>query len=84
MSLTLPDDSTDSQFQKTMLAMVAFGVGSVVGCLVIGQVVDRYSSKKAAVVNLTFICVTMGTAFTFEVEWTYGVAAFAMCFMWGV
>jgi hypothetical protein len=33
-------DSSDIKLEKSMLAMIVFGIGEVSGCLFIGQVID--------------------------------------------
>ena len=41
-----------------MLALVAFGVGEIVGGAIIGQVVDRQSSKIGSLYNVGFVAFT--------------------------
>jgi predicted MFS family arabinose efflux permease len=40
-----------------MYAMVALGVGEMMGCIFIGQIVDRMSSKAAVVVDIIIIII---------------------------
>jgi MFS family permease len=50
---------TDAEQQyKSVLAMIAFGVGEILGCFFIGWVVDKYGSRKASWVNVG-ICLIM-------------------------
>lgn len=42
-----------------MFAMVAFGVGEIIGGLAIGQVVDRLGSKFASLVNMAMVLSTV-------------------------
>ena len=41
--------------QKAIFAMVALGVGELIGGQIIGQVVDRWGSKKACLVKVLLI-----------------------------
>lgn len=52
---TLPNESTNDQFEKSMFAMTAFGVGEVLGGLFIGQIIDRFGNRVAAVCNICLI-----------------------------
>jgi predicted MFS family arabinose efflux permease len=50
-------ESTDSdlKLEKSMLAMIVFGVGEVCGCLFIGQMIDYYGSKMVSLINVAII-----------------------------
>lgn len=52
---------------KATLAMIAFGVGEILGCFFIGFVVDRFGSRKAAWVNvgICFIMTVVTLVFLF-------------------
>jgi MFS family permease len=52
---TIPGDDTNDKFMKSMFAMVALGIGEMVGGLFIGQIIDRYGNKKAAMANILLI-----------------------------
>eukprot|EP00347_Sterkiella_histriomuscorum_P022843 403336943 len=78
------DHNDQSQFKKAMLAMVAFGVGEMIGGQIIGQVVDKVSSKAACVVNLGIMIVMMAFTFAFLGVYEYGWLPFLMCFFWGL
>ena len=85
MSDSLQQDGKDEhdQFKLSMLAMVLFGVGEILGCFFIGFIVDRYGSKVATVFNL-FIILIMGLlTIGFIHNYKYGALAFLMCFFWG-
>ena len=59
INLSLRDiPSYNTRFEKSMFAMVAFGVGEIVGGLLIGQIVDRKGSKRASLVNMTLVFLT--------------------------
>lgn len=53
---TLADDS-DFKLQKSMIAMVVFGIGEICGCVFIGQLIDNQGSKLVALVNVIIIIV---------------------------
>jgi len=64
-ALTTRGNTNDhDKFQKSMLPMVAFGVGEIAGCFFIGWVVDKFGSRVAAIVNLIVMvimtCLTLG------------------------
>ena len=40
-----------------MLAMVSLGFGEMVGGLFIGQIIDRYGNKRAAMANIGLIII---------------------------
>ncbi len=62
-------DDDHYQFKLSMLAMVMFGFGEILGCFFIGYVVDKYGSKMAVICNL--IVMTIMGAFTFAFIITY-------------
>ena len=73
----------DQQFKATM-AMVAFGVGEVLGCFFIGWVVDRFGSRNAAWTNVTICLIMTALTLVFLILNEYNALAFVMCFMWGI
>ena len=83
ISGSIPNDSEDDQFFKSMLTMVSFGFGEIFGCFFIGQIVDRVGSKKAVFVNVGILIVMMGFTFGFLFNYEYGVLCFLMAFYWG-
>ena len=85
MSDALKQEGKDDpqQFKLSMLAMVLFGVGEILGCFYIGFIVDRYGSKVATVHNLVIILIMGGLTFAFIITYKFGALAFLMCFMWG-
>lgn len=64
MSQTLHGDS-NYQFKWSMLAMVGFGVGEVLGGFFIGFIVDKYGSKVAILCNLLIILIMAGVTIAF-------------------
>ncbi len=72
-----------AQFKWSMLAMVLFGVGEILGCFYIGFIVDRYGSKAAIFHNLVIILLMGGITFAFIIVYEFNFLAYLMCFIWG-
>lgn len=66
-----------------MCAMALLGVGEVIGCFVIGYVVDKFGSKKAILCNLVLICLMMSSTIAFIIMFEFNYMAWIMCFLWG-
>jgi MFS family permease len=64
MSKTLGGDS-NYQFKWSMLAMVGFGLGEVLGGFLIGWIVDRFGTKVAVLTNLVTILIMFGVTSAF-------------------
>ncbi len=82
-SLAIDGKDEQEQFKLSMLAMVLFGVGEILGCFYIGMIVDRYGSKVATIHNLIIIMIMGGFTFAFIIVYEFGWLAFLMCFFWG-
>lgn len=54
---TIPGDDPNDKFMKSMFAMVALGVGEMMGGLFIGYIIDNYGNRKAAVANILLILI---------------------------
>ena len=54
---TMPDELPNIQYEKSMYAMVIFGVGEMIGCFFIGFIVDKKGSKFASLVDVAIIIV---------------------------
>jgi predicted MFS family arabinose efflux permease len=67
-----------------MLAMVAFGCGEVIGCVIIGQVIDRLGSRIAALFNVAIIIIMTIVTIAFLMVLDFGNLAYATTFMWGI
>lgn len=58
--------ATESEQQyKSVLCMIAFGCGEVLGCFFIGNIIDRYSGKIATFFILGIIVIMTGVSVTF-------------------
>lgn len=84
MTLTLPNDESNIQFEKTMLAMVTFGIGEIVGCIFIGRVIDKMGSKKAVYFTSTIVILMTAVTLAFIIIGKFNFLAFLLCFMWGL
>lgn len=81
----VPPVSDDNQFFYSMLAMIWFGIGEVLGCVYIGQVIDRYGSKIATIHICVIILIMGGLTIVYIIlNHYYTGLAYAMCFFWGV
>jgi len=79
------DDENDKhKYKLSMLCMVSFGVGEVLGCFFIGLFIDKLGSKISAVVNVVLVAV-MGVVTIMFIKWPeYSpYIAHLMCFFWG-
>ncbi|CDW80707.1 major facilitator superfamily protein [Stylonychia lemnae] len=84
ISATLPNDSDSDKLSKSMLAMVAFGVGEVVGGLLIGYLIDTKGSKFVVIANVVIMILMVFFTIFYSVAFTYSPLAFVMTFLWGV
>ena len=74
----------DKEFEYSMLAMVWFGVGEVLGCVYIGQIIDRFGTKHAALHICAIILMMGGITVTYiALNYYYTILAYLMCFFWG-
>ena len=64
--------------------MIAFGAGEILGCFFIGFIVDKFGSRKAALVNVVICLVMTGVTLAFLLVNQYNALAYVMCFMWGI
>lgn len=71
MALTIDDDE-QVKFKKSMLAMIAFGVGEVLGCFFIGYFVDKFGSKVASVVNIILVIIMTLSTLGYCAYWEFG------------
>lgn len=72
------------KFKHSMLAMVLFGIGEILGCFVIGFVVDRFGSRTASVVNIVIMITMTLVTLVYCVAWEFSWIAHLMCFLWGL
>ena len=64
--------------------MVAFGIGEVVGSIIVGIIIDKIGSKKTSIVNILIILILINvTAVSVNSE-KYDWMTFLMCFLWGL
>ena len=72
------------EFKMSMLAMVALGVGEIVGSITMGLIVDHLGAKKSSLFNMMFIGLATVVVVIYIEEDTYSWLAFVMTFLWGV
>jgi MFS family permease len=68
----------------SMLAMVLFGFGEILGCFYIGYIVDRFGSRTASVCNVINVSLMIGITIAFIIVFEFNYLAWIMCFMWGI
>lgn len=80
---TLPNEASNVQYEKSMYAMVVFGIGELMGCFFIGYIVDKKGSKYAAIIDVVIIAIQ--TIFTLLFLWVdeFNYLAYIMTFLWG-
>ena len=66
------------------MAMIAFGVGEILGCFFIGFIVDKFGSRTAALVNVCICFVMTAVTLAFLLVDQYSALAYAMTFLWGI
>lgn len=64
--------------------MVAFGLGEVVGSAIIGQIIDKWGSRAAALANVCIIISMTGVTLSFLLVNSFNWLAFAMTLLWGI
>ena len=80
--LTIND--SDYKLERSMIAMVVFGVGEVCGCIFIGQMIDNYGSKVVSIINVVIIVIMTFVTLAFLGINEFNLLAFLMTFLWGV
>lgn len=79
---TINDSS--KKLERSMIAMVIFGVGEVCGCVFIGQMIDSCGSKFVSIINVFIILAMTIVTLGFIGINQFNLLAFLMTFMWGV
>jgi predicted MFS family arabinose efflux permease len=64
--------------------MVAFGIGEVVGSIIIGIIIDKIGSKKTSLVNILIILIMINVTAASVYSEKYDWMTFLMCFLWGL
>ena len=79
-----PEDFEHYQYKVSMLCMVSFGAGEVLGCFFIGFFIDKIGSKISSLINVVLI-IFMGIITIMFVKWPYFSVyiGHVMCFFWG-
>jgi predicted MFS family arabinose efflux permease len=71
------------KFKWGMLAMVLLGVGEILGCFIIGNIVDRFGSKTAIIFNLVCLILMIFSTIWYIIVFKFNYMAWIMCFLWG-
>lgn len=78
------DISPNEKLSKCQFAIVALGAGEMLGGLIVGKIIDVYSSKIAVFTNLTIIVIMTALSIWFIIIDNYNVLTFFMTFFWGL
>ena len=72
------------KYKISMLCMVSFGVGEVLGCFFIGYFIDKIGSRISSIINVVLVIV-MGAVTIMFVKWPFFSVyiGHVMCFFWG-
>jgi predicted MFS family arabinose efflux permease len=80
----ITDTIAEDKLKRSIVAMVVFGFGEVIGGLIIGQVIDRRGSRYVAVVNVLIVLIMTFVTLAFLGINQFNLLAFLMTFMWGL
>lgn len=69
---------------KSMYAMMAFGIGELIGSLAIGEVVDRLGNRLASWLTIASVLTQTILILLFIYDNQFGVLAISLTFFWGV
>eukprot|EP00347_Sterkiella_histriomuscorum_P015929 403355148 len=73
------------QYEYAMLAMVALGIGEIIGSQSMGFLVDKFGSKKSVLFNISLIVLMVIFTFVYLINFTFNwPLALIMCFLWGL
>ncbi|CDW84340.1 major facilitator superfamily protein [Stylonychia lemnae] len=72
------------KLERSMIAMVIFGIGQVAGSLLVGQIIDRRGSKYVSMLNCGIIFIMTFCTLAFLGINKFNMLAFLMTFIWGV
>ena len=64
--------------------MVAFGIGEVVGSIIVGIIIDKIGSKKTSIVNILIILILINVTAVSVYSEKYDWMTLLMCFLWGL
>jgi sugar phosphate permease len=77
------DQKSEKALGDASYAMILFGLGEILGCFVIGTIVDKLGSYRATIANIV-IMLTMGiVTIIYAIINRFSSLAFIMCFLWG-
>ena len=79
----ITDTISENKLERSMIAMVIFGLGEVVGGILIGLVIDRKGSRYVAIVNVLVVLLMTFSTLSFLGINKFNLLAFLMTFLWG-
>ncbi len=82
-NLTCGQTDPSGTNEKAMLAMVALGVGEMLGGQLIGQIIDFKGSKAACLANSFIMIILTACTLSFLIVNQYNILVFLTTFMWG-
>ena len=80
MHLDLEENEKD---QKALFTMIWFGFGEVIGGFFMGWFIDKFSAKKATIVNMLIALVTIIVTLISISIARFNFVSFFMAFLWG-
>ena len=83
LTATMPLEHHNVQYEKSMMAMIALGIGELFGCLFIGHFIDKKGAKFAVIIDVGIVLIMTMTTLMFLMVNQFNWLAYAMTFMWG-
>ncbi|CDW80475.1 major facilitator superfamily protein [Stylonychia lemnae] len=76
----------DDQYKvsQSMLTMVSFGAGEILGSLFSGWLIDKYGNKKTALFNIFLVLIQTGLTLVYLINYKYSWFSYVLTFVWGL
>ncbi|CDW90524.1 major facilitator superfamily protein [Stylonychia lemnae] len=87
VNIIIDTQSTGNDNHKiyiSMLSMVFFGIGNIVGSLFIGWTIDKYGNKKSAWCIILFLSIQTIVMLGYLIDYEYSWLTYALTFVWGL
>ncbi|CDW90286.1 major facilitator superfamily protein [Stylonychia lemnae] len=72
------------KFSQSMLTMVSFGIGEIVGSLVSGFMIDKYGNKKTVLLNILLISIQTIIMIICMIDYRFSYFSYFLTFTWGL
>ncbi|CDW89596.1 major facilitator superfamily protein [Stylonychia lemnae] len=72
------------KFFQSMLTMVSFGAGEIMGSLISGLMIDYYGNKKTVYMNILLVSLQTCLMFVYMIDYKFSSFAFLLTFVWGL